>query len=67
MYTADATGSALKRPDVNEWNRELKGAQPGRNDPCPCGNGKKFKKCCLPRRTTNGVGRSEQDVVSGDD
>jgi uncharacterized protein len=21
------------------------GAQPGRNDPCPCGSGKKFKKC----------------------
>ncbi len=21
-------------------------AQPGRNDPCPCGSGKKFKKCC---------------------
>ena len=21
----------------------------GRNDPCPCGSGKKFKKCCLPR------------------
>jgi Protein of unknown function (DUF1186)/SEC-C motif len=20
----------------------------GRNDPCPCGSGKKFKKCCLP-------------------
>jgi hypothetical protein len=20
-----------------------------RNDPCPCGSGKKFKKCCLPR------------------
>lgn len=20
---------------------------PGRNDPCPCGSGKKFKKCCL--------------------
>lgn len=19
---------------------------PGRNDPCPCGSGKKFKKCC---------------------
>ncbi len=24
----------------------VKGAQPGRNDPCPCGSGKKFKKCC---------------------
>jgi uncharacterized protein len=22
-----------------------KGEQPGRNDPCPCGSGKKFKKC----------------------
>ena len=21
--------------------------QPGRNDPCPCGSGLKFKKCCL--------------------
>ena len=21
--------------------------QTGRNDPCPCGSGKKFKKCCL--------------------
>ncbi len=24
------------------------GSQPGRNDPCPCGSGKKYKKCCLP-------------------
>ena len=21
----------------------------GRNDPCPCGSGKKFKKCCLAK------------------
>jgi hypothetical protein len=20
----------------------------GRNDPCPCGSGKKYKKCCMP-------------------
>ena len=24
----------------------VKGAQPGRNDPCTCGSGKKYKKCC---------------------
>jgi uncharacterized protein YecA (UPF0149 family) len=24
----------------------LKGKQAGRNDPCPCGSGKKYKKCC---------------------
>jgi uncharacterized protein YecA (UPF0149 family) len=22
-------------------------AQAGRNDPCPCGSGRKFKRCCL--------------------
>ncbi|PCO06868.1 zinc chelation protein SecC [Microbulbifer flavimaris] len=22
------------------------GPKVGRNDPCPCGNGRKFKKCC---------------------
>ncbi len=21
-------------------------SEPGRNDPCPCGSGKKYKKCC---------------------
>lgn len=24
-----------------------KSRKPGRNDPCPCGSGKKYKKCCL--------------------
>jgi tetratricopeptide (TPR) repeat protein len=24
-------------------------AKIGRNDPCPCGSGKKYKKCCLAR------------------
>jgi uncharacterized protein len=29
--------------------RPIQRAQPrvGRNDPCPCGSGKKYKKCCL--------------------
>jgi len=30
---------------VNVPIRAEKG--PGRNDPCPCGSGKKYKKCCL--------------------
>jgi len=24
-------------------------SRPGRNDPCPCGSGKKYKKCCYPK------------------
>lgn len=27
----------------------------GRNDPCPCGSGKKFKKCCLGKQRTGGM------------
>ena len=36
---------------VSEEADALAAAVPkvGRNDPCPCGSGKKFKKCCLPR------------------
>lgn len=28
-------------------------AKIGRNAPCPCGSGKKYKKCCLPLQTTS--------------
>lgn len=24
-------------------------APPGRNDPCPCGSGRKYKHCCLAK------------------
>ncbi len=30
----------------NKRRGEFKLARIGRNDPCPCGSGKKFKKCC---------------------
>lgn len=30
--------------------QELLSWNVGRNDPCPCGSGKKFKKCCLPKK-----------------
>jgi hypothetical protein len=25
-------------------------SEPGRNDPCPCGSGKKYKKCCALKK-----------------
>ncbi len=31
-------------PDVNQFRREA--PKQGRNDPCACGSGKKYKKCC---------------------
>ena len=43
---AKPTGAA-GASDGSEPNRPVrKGKKPGRNDPCPCGSGKKYKKCC---------------------
>jgi uncharacterized protein YecA (UPF0149 family) len=33
-------------PPPVETIRTEKGGTVGRNDPCPCGSGKKYKKCC---------------------
>ena len=27
----------------------IKAKKTGRNDPCPCESGKKFKRCCMPK------------------
>lgn len=35
----------------SEARRE--GSKVGRNDPCPCGSGKKFKRCCLHQPRTS--------------
>ncbi len=32
--------------DAQPVNRTVKKVKIGRNDPCPCGSGKKYKKCC---------------------
>ncbi len=32
---------------MRTFAREARSAKVGRNDPCPCGSGKKYKKCCL--------------------
>ena len=37
--------------ELPQWDEifteeKIKGAKIGRNDPCPCGSGKKYKHCC---------------------
>jgi tetratricopeptide (TPR) repeat protein len=36
-------------------------AKPGRNDPCHCGSGKKYKKCCQPKEQA-----AEREVIAKD-
>lgn len=42
-------------------------AKTGRNEPCPCGSGKKYKKCCLKNKkpvTVENVPTSTWDFVN---
>ncbi|MGM0502194.1 MAG: preprotein translocase subunit SecA [Bacillota bacterium] len=38
------SGSAEEEIDRTPLKKK---EEPGRNDPCPCGSGKKYKKCCI--------------------
>ncbi len=38
--------------------------KPGRNDPCPCGSGKKFKQCCWLQNPT-GKKKIKATLISG--
>ena len=38
------------------------GKRSARNDPCPCGSGKKFKRCCLPTSAFAEGDRNEATV-----
>ncbi|MBU1685704.1 SEC-C domain-containing protein [Patescibacteria group bacterium] len=63
LYT-DEQLEWMKEHDLQKWARlqqyitrvktkltrpQLKRMKIGRNDPCTCGSGKKFKQCCMRR------------------
>ncbi len=48
---ANAAQQLGKTPQAPDWVRPAlaKKTKVGRNEPCPCGSGKKYKKCCLAK------------------
>ena len=53
LYTLPQWESVLPEEKIKEIVKSfkrsktvVKGEKIGRNDPCPCGSGKKYKKCC---------------------
>ena len=48
-------------PHLNE-NRDV-----GRNDPCPCGSGKKYKKCCLGKADSIATNNAQSQQQRLDD
>jgi hypothetical protein len=49
FLAAQKTRKVSNEVRVAPWTEAFMSPTPkiGRNDPCPCGSGKKFKKCCL--------------------
>jgi uncharacterized protein len=48
-FMASELRQARPAANVMAWARDLRAAgntRPGRNDPCLCGSGKKYKRCC---------------------
>lgn len=53
LYTLEEWDRVLTEEKMTEIVKDFKRSktvvkekEPGRNDPCPCGSGKKYKKCC---------------------
>jgi len=42
----------IKHNEQDKMAKQKKQLSVGRNDPCPCDSGKKFKNCCMGKFTT---------------
>ncbi|MTV50521.1 nucleic acid-binding protein [Heliobacillus mobilis] len=45
-HTPSEIFNMMERPNLRPLPKSGKFNKIGRNDPCPCGSGKKYKKCC---------------------
>lgn len=48
LFCSDITVRRERKEARLAQAREMR-RQTGRNDPCPCGSGRKFKRCCLDK------------------
>lgn len=46
LHGLDPVFESESEVDEEEAEAPVAAGKPGRNDPCPCGSGKKYKKCC---------------------
>ena len=54
MARENVYGKAATPEKENKTYVKSASEKVGRNDPCPCGSGKKYKKCC-------GAGNSDEE------
>ncbi|MBP7795629.1 MAG: preprotein translocase subunit SecA [Elusimicrobiales bacterium] len=78
VVTSDDKKPDLKKEDIKQDTNQKSGnyqnttqssSKPaklkvGRNDPCPCGSGKKYKKCCGKDKADDGENKSASNQTS---
>jgi preprotein translocase subunit SecA len=54
-FSAVLTPSRSREADVDQYPRRSvrQAAEIGRNDPCPCDSGAKYKRCCMNKEATH--------------
>jgi hypothetical protein len=55
---------SFRKATTRSNQMDIASTRTGRNDPCPCGSGKKFKRCCLqkPRDVSNASNLSRRSI-----
>jgi uncharacterized protein YecA (UPF0149 family) len=55
LFSAEGKEAQIIQHEIDHMDgiliidKEYKSNNVGRNDPCPCGSGKKYKKCCISK------------------
>ena len=62
---------AIRMPNAKIQNVNLErmkyGHKVGRNEPCPCGSGKKYKNCCFQKNDNKEIVNLDNLKKEGDD
>ena len=55
-FSREDTEDLLQEPqEARRQQQQSKSDKVGRNEPCPCGSGKKYKKCCIDQKVATKV------------
>jgi len=68
FFSCSAMESRFQRTEAGQRPGEsMSNTKVGRNDPCPCGSGKKYKHCCLGhgRSAASELGREFEEMLAG--
>jgi len=59
----DCNGEA--RPSIRRRSSLRRNAEPSRNEPCPCGSGKNYKRCCLIKAIRPSRRQAGEEPITG--